>query len=98
MESNSHDFHQEDLSHENQTDQNQLPYDLRNELGKELRRLLIEKNLKQRELASLLAIQQPEVSHLLNYHFSRFTTDKLVQLFNRLGWIVKFQIYPRKTN
>ena len=68
--------------------------DLRTELGHELRKLLIEKRLKQRELAKLLAIQQPEVSHLFNGNFTRFTIDRLVRLFNRLGWIVKFQVYP----
>ena len=72
--------------------------DLRTELGRELRKILIEKRLKQRELATLLAVQQPEVSHLFNGHFTRFTVDKLVQLLDRLGWVVQFQIYPRKTD
>jgi len=72
--------------------------DLRVELGHKLREILIEKKLKQRELATLLAIQQPEVSHLCNGHFTRFTIDKLIQFFNRLGWGVKFQIYPHQTD
>ena len=72
--------------------------DLRAELGSRLREILIMKRLKQRELATLLAIQQPEVSHLFNGHFTRFTVDKLVQLLDRLGWVVQFQIYPRKTD
>lgn len=72
--------------------------DLRVELGHRLREILIRKRLKQRELATLLAIQQPEVSHLFNGHFTRFTVDKLIQLFDRVGWVVKFQIYPRQTD
>ncbi|MGD1858009.1 MAG: helix-turn-helix domain-containing protein [Leptolyngbyaceae cyanobacterium] len=68
--------------------------DLRIQLGHELRKILIQKRLKQRELAIILAVQQPEVSHLFNGHFNRFTIDRLVQFFNRLGWIVKFQVYP----
>ena len=76
---------------------NKVDLDLRAELGHELRQILIQKRLKQRELAKLLAIQQPEVSHIFNGHFSRFTIDKLIQLLNRLGWAVKFQIHPRKT-
>ena len=72
--------------------------DLRAELGSRLREILIMKRLKQRELATLLAIQQPEVSHLFNGHFTRFTVDKLIQLFDRVGWVVKFQIYPRQTD
>lgn len=77
---------------------NKFDLDLRAELGHRLREILIRKRLKQRELATLLAIQQPEVSHLFNGHFTRFTIDKLIQLFNRLGWVVKFQIYPRETD
>ena len=74
---------------------NKVELDLRAELGSELRKILIEKRLKQRELATLLAVQQPEVSHLFNGHFTRFTTDRLIQFLNRLGWMVKFQVYPR---
>ncbi|MBE7385458.1 MAG: XRE family transcriptional regulator [Leptolyngbya sp. SIO1E4] len=71
--------------------------DLRTELGHKLREILIKKGLKQRELAKLLAIQQPEVSHLFNGHFTRFTIDKLIQLLGRLGWAVKFQTHPCET-
>ena len=77
---------------------NKVELDLRAELGHKLREILTKKMLKQRELATLLAIQQPEVSHLFNGHFTRFTIDKLIQLFNRLGWVVKFQIHPRETH
>ncbi|MGD1942781.1 MAG: helix-turn-helix domain-containing protein [Leptolyngbyaceae cyanobacterium] len=72
----------------------QIDLDLREELGHELRKALIKTRLKQRELSTLLAIQQPEVSHLFNGHFNRFTIDKLIRLFNRLGWVVEFQIHP----
>ena len=71
----------------------QAGLDLRTELGHELRQLLIKTKLKQRELSTLLAIQQPEVSHLFNGHFNRFTVDKLVQLLNRLGCVVEFQVH-----
>lgn len=74
----------------------QIDLDLRTELGHELRTILIKTRLKQRELSTLLAIQQPEVSHLFNCHFNRFTIDKLIQLFNRLGWVVEFQVHPCK--
>ena len=76
----------------------ELEWDLRMELGQELRELLIKKRLKQRELAELLETQQPEVSHLFNRNFSRFTVDKLIQFFNRLGWIVKFTVHPNDIN
>ena len=69
---------------------------LRIELGHELRKILIKKRLKQRELAKLLAVRQPEVSHIVNGHFTRFTVDKLIHLFDRLGCTVKFQIHPNE--
>lgn len=65
------------------------------ELGRQLREILLDTNLKQRELASILNIQQPEVSHIFNQRFSRFTIDKLIQFLDRLGWIVKLQVIPR---
>ena len=71
----------------------QVELDLRTQLGRELREILITTKLKQRELSTLLAIQQPEVSHLFNCHFNRFTVDKLVQLLNRLGCVVEFQVH-----
>ena len=72
--------------------------DVRAQLGQELRKILIQKRLKQRELAALLNIQQPEVSHLFNGHFQRFTIDKLIQFFNRLGWVVTFTVHLRDGN
>ncbi|MEM7061721.1 MAG: helix-turn-helix transcriptional regulator [Cyanobacteria bacterium P01_B01_bin.77] len=73
---------------------NEVALNIRTQLGHELREILIQKRLKQRELAILLAIQQPEVSHLFNGHFSRFTIDKLIQFFDRLGWVVEIKMYP----
>lgn len=87
----------EDAPNLARTGNNNVGLDLRAELGHELRQILIQKSLRQRELAKLLDIQQPEVSHIFNGHFSRFTIDKLIQLLNRLGWTVKFQIHPRET-
>ena len=58
--------------------------------------MLIARKLKQREIAELLAIKQPEVSHLLNGHFSRFTTDKLLDFLRRLDRKVTIQIRPHK--
>src|SRR4051794_27908661 len=58
--------------------------------------MLKEKKLKQREIASLLGIKQPEVSHLMNGHFSRFTTDKLLEFLKRLDRKVTIRISPHK--
>jgi predicted XRE-type DNA-binding protein len=58
--------------------------------------LLTARNLKQREIAALLAIKQPEASHLLNGHFSRFTTDKLLEFLRRLDRKATIQINSHK--
>lgn len=54
------------------------------------------RNLKQREIAKLLGIAQPDVSLLMNGHYSRFTTDKLLDFLKRLDRSVTIQIGPRK--
>ena len=58
--------------------------------------LLKQKNMKQRELAEILNVKQTEVSHLLNGHFHRFTTDKLIEFVRRLDYKVTIQISPHK--
>jgi predicted XRE-type DNA-binding protein len=47
-------------------------------IGFHVFKILAEKELKQREIADVLGIAQPDVSHLMNGHFSRFTTDKML--------------------
>jgi predicted XRE-type DNA-binding protein len=54
------------------------------------------RKLKQREIATLLDIAQPEVSHLMNGHYSRFTTDKLLDFLKRLDRKVTIQISPHR--
>ena len=64
----------------------------RSKLGFHVYQLLTGRKLKQREIAELLRITQPEVSHLLNGHFNRFTTDKLLEFLRRLDRKVTIQI------
>ncbi len=68
----------------------------RAQLGFHVHKLLSARKLKQREIASLLAIKQPEVSHLMNGHFSRFTTDKLLEFLKRLDQTVSIRIRPHR--
>ena len=68
----------------------------RAQLGFHIHKLLTANKLNQREMASLLGIKQPEVSHLMNGHFSRFTTDKLLDFLKRLDQKVTIQISPHK--
>ncbi|MFK8186167.1 MAG: helix-turn-helix domain-containing protein [Phormidesmis sp.] len=85
----------EDRAELGQAESSGAPFYIRADLGQELRAIMLNKRLKQRELAVLLNVQQPEVSHLFNRHFNRFTIDKLVQFLDRLGWVVKFTIHQR---
>jgi predicted XRE-type DNA-binding protein len=54
--------------------------------------ILKERNLRQHDIADVLGIAQPEVSHLMNGHFSRFTTDKLLDFLKRLDQKVTIQV------
>jgi len=54
------------------------------------------RKLKQKEIAKLLGIAQPDVSHLMNGHYSRFTTDKLLDFLKRLDRKVTIHIGPRR--
>jgi predicted XRE-type DNA-binding protein len=64
----------------------------RSQLGFHVYKVLTDRNLKQREIGALLGIKQPEVSHLMNGHFSRFTTDKLLDFLRRLDQKVTIRI------
>jgi predicted XRE-type DNA-binding protein len=66
----------------------------RAKLGYHVYKLLVDRQLKQREIATLLGIKQPEVSHLMNGHFNRFTTDKLLDFLRRLDRKVTIRISP----
>jgi predicted XRE-type DNA-binding protein len=68
----------------------------RAKIGFHVYQILNAKKLPQREIASLLGIKQPEVSHLMNGHFSRFTTDKLLDFLKRLERKVTIRISPHK--
>lgn len=68
----------------------------RTKIGFYVHKILKDRKLTQREIASLLGIKQPEVSHLMNGHFSRFTTDKLLDFLKRLDRKVTIRISPHK--
>jgi len=64
----------------------------RSQIGFHVYRILVEQKLKQREIAEVLGIAQPDVSHLMNVHFSRFTTDKLLDFLKRLDRKVTIEV------
>jgi predicted XRE-type DNA-binding protein len=59
-------------------------------------KILKAKKLKQRQIAGLLGIAQSDVSHLMNGHYSRFTTDKLLDFLKRLDQKVTIRIARHK--
>jgi predicted XRE-type DNA-binding protein len=64
----------------------------RSRLGFHVYKVLSDRQLKQRDIATLLGIKQPEVSHLMNGHFSRFTAEKLLDFLKRLDQKVTIRI------
>jgi predicted XRE-type DNA-binding protein len=69
---------------------------VRAKFGFHVYKLLLDRKLKQQEIAALLGIKQPEVSHLMNGHLNRFTTDKLLDFLKRLDRKVTIRISPHK--
>ena len=66
----------------------------RSQIGLHIFKILEQKRLKQREIASILGIAQSDVSHLMNGYFSRFTTDKLLDFLRRLDRKVTIEVSP----
>src|SRR5215472_783415 len=64
----------------------------RAQIGVHVFKILKDRKLKQREMAAILSIAQPDVSHLMNGHFSRFTTDKLLDFLKRLDRKVTIEV------
>jgi predicted XRE-type DNA-binding protein len=64
----------------------------RSQIGFYVFKMLEGRKLKQREIAGILGIAQPDVSHLMNGHFSRFTTDKLLDFLKRLDQKVTIEV------
>jgi predicted XRE-type DNA-binding protein len=67
---------------------------MRGKIGIQVLRLLRERNLKQREVAKLLGILQPEVSLLMNGEFQRFSEGKLLLFLKRLDTEITLHIRP----
>jgi predicted XRE-type DNA-binding protein len=57
--------------------------------------LLKSRKLKQREIATLLAIPQPKVSALKNYRLDQFSVERLMEFLTSLDQDVEIIIRPR---
>jgi len=51
-------------------------------------------HLKQSEIGARLGLAQPNVSALLNYRLDNFSSEKLLEFFNAIGYDVDFLIRP----
>lgn len=65
---------------------------MRGKIGIQVIRLLRQRSLKQREIAALLGIAQPEVSHLMKGEFQRFSEGKLLMFLKRLDTEITLHI------
>lgn len=65
-------------------------------LGYAVRKILKERGLKQREIAALLTIKQPEVSNLVNGKYHLFSEGRLIGFLNRLDRTVTIKITPHR--
>ncbi|MGH8489125.1 MAG: helix-turn-helix domain-containing protein [Gammaproteobacteria bacterium] len=64
----------------------------RAQIGLHVYQILERRKLKQREISSILGIAQPDVSHSMNGHYGRFTTDKLLDFLKSLNQKVTIEI------
>ena len=57
--------------------------------------LLKARNLKQREIGTLLGVPQPKVSALKNYRLDQFSVERLMEFLTALNQDVEIMIRPR---
>ena len=66
------------------------------QIGFCVHKIVNDKNLKQKDIGAVLGIAQSDVSHLMNGHYSRFTTDRLLDFLKQLDRKVTIRIAPHK--
>ncbi len=65
---------------------------LRADLMIDLRQIIVDNGWNQKQAAKQLGITQNRVSYLVNGQVSKFTTDKLIGLLSKLGYLVDFTV------
>jgi predicted XRE-type DNA-binding protein len=68
----------------------------RAKLGYAVRMILKQRGLKQREIAQLLDIKQPEVSNLMQGKYHLFSEGRLFHFLNLLDRKVTVRVEPRR--
>jgi predicted XRE-type DNA-binding protein len=69
---------------------------LKAQLVVKIHHLMKQRKLKQRELAELFDIKQPDVSKMLRGHFHQFSVERLMRFLVALDQDVEIVVRPRK--
>ncbi len=69
----------------------------RGKIGIQVIRILKQRNLKQHEISQIIGIPQPEVSHLMNGEFQRFSEGKLLIFLKRLDTEITLHLRHRNS-
>jgi predicted XRE-type DNA-binding protein len=67
---------------------------IRAEMISEINRIVKDRDMKQIEVAQLVGMTQSEISLLLRGTVRRFSTERLMQVLNRLGRDIEIVIKP----
>jgi predicted XRE-type DNA-binding protein len=65
---------------------------LKAQLAAEIRRLIARRGSTQAEIAEVIGLDQPKVSHLMRGRLSGFSVGRLFEILNRLGHRVEVRI------
>jgi predicted XRE-type DNA-binding protein len=65
---------------------------LKAQLAIKIQQLIEEKGMTQSEIAPLLGLDQPKVSHLVRGRLSGFSVERLFDILNRLGHNIEVHI------
>jgi predicted XRE-type DNA-binding protein len=68
---------------------------VRAQIGFYILKILEAKKLKPGEISRVLGLGHADLPHLMNGHFSRFGTDRVIDFLNRLDRKVKIEITRR---
>jgi predicted XRE-type DNA-binding protein len=69
----------------------------RAELGRKIRQIISERGYKQKEAATVLGSDQPEISKLVNGHTHLFSVERLMEFLNRLDFDIQIVIKPAES-
>jgi predicted XRE-type DNA-binding protein len=71
---------------------------LKAEMAHCVHKTILEKDLTQSQAATLMGVSQPDIVRLKEGHYSKFTTERLFEFLNSLGYGVDIHIHKAKNN